>query len=75
MQSGDILLFYSDGIVEGVNTAGEMFGFERLETALQQLSSGRTPAQIIEDLLEEMKTFVGKADQRDDITLVVVEIE
>jgi serine phosphatase RsbU (regulator of sigma subunit)/CheY-like chemotaxis protein len=75
LQSGDVLLFYSDGIVEGVNTAGEMFGFERLESALRRLSPGRTPAQILEDLLAEMKAFVGKADQRDDITLVVVEIE
>jgi len=75
LQSGDVLLFYSDGIVEGINTAGEMFGFERLGAALQRLSPGRTPAQIIEDLLDEMKAFVGKAEQRDDITLVVVEIE
>jgi serine phosphatase RsbU (regulator of sigma subunit)/CheY-like chemotaxis protein len=75
LQSGDILLFYSDGIVEGVNTAGEMFGFERLEAALQRLSPGRAPEQMIEDLLDDMKAFVGKAEQRDDITLVVVEIE
>ncbi len=75
LQSGDILLFYSDGIVEGANTAGEMFGFERLGAALQRLSLGRTPAQIIEGLLTELEDFVGKAEQRDDITLVVVEVE
>jgi sigma-B regulation protein RsbU (phosphoserine phosphatase) len=75
LQSGDVLLFYSDGIVEGINTAGEMFGFERLEAALQRLCAGCTPAQIIEGLLAEMKAFVGKAEQRDDITLVVVEVE
>jgi sigma-B regulation protein RsbU (phosphoserine phosphatase) len=75
LQSGDVLLFYSDGIVEGVNTAGEMFGFERLEAALRRLCPGRTPAQIIEGLLAEMKAFVAKAEQRDDITLVVVEVE
>jgi serine phosphatase RsbU (regulator of sigma subunit)/DNA-binding response OmpR family regulator len=75
LQSGDVLLFYSDGIVEAVNTAGEMFGFERLEAALERLSPGRIPAQIIEGLLSEMEAFVGKAEQRDDITLVVVEVE
>jgi serine phosphatase RsbU (regulator of sigma subunit)/DNA-binding response OmpR family regulator len=75
LQSGDILLFYSDGIVEGVNMAGEMFGFDRLGAALRRLSPGRVPTQIIEDLLDEMQAFVGKAEQRDDITLVVVEIE
>jgi sigma-B regulation protein RsbU (phosphoserine phosphatase) len=75
LKSGDILLFYTDGIVEAINTAGEMFGFERLAAGLQELRNSYTPARIIEGLLDRMKAFVGEAEQRDDITLVVAQVE
>jgi PAS domain S-box-containing protein len=75
LQSGDILLFYTDGIVEAQNTAGEMFSFDRLEATLQKFQNGYEPTQIIDTLMAEMQAFVGKAEQHDDITLVVVQVE
>jgi serine phosphatase RsbU (regulator of sigma subunit)/PAS domain-containing protein/putative methionine-R-sulfoxide reductase with GAF domain len=75
LQSGDILLFYTDGIVEAQNMAGEMFSFDRLEATLQKLQNGHEPVQIIDTLMAEMQVFVGQAEQHDDITLVVVQVE
>jgi serine phosphatase RsbU (regulator of sigma subunit)/DNA-binding response OmpR family regulator len=74
LQPGDILIFYTDGLVEARNVAREMFGFERLEAAAQRLQIDRSPEQIIADMLAEVQAFVGKAEQHDDITLVVVQI-
>lgn len=74
LQAGDTLLFYTDGIVEAQNAAGDMFGFDRLETTLQKLENGHTPQQVIDGLMAEMQSFVGEAEQHDDITLVVVQV-
>lgn len=75
LQSGDTFLFYTDGIVEAKRVTGEMFGFERLLASLQRLHQVRSPAEIIQQLLAEMHAFVGEAEQHDDITLVVVQVE
>lgn len=75
LQSGDTLLFYTDGIVEAQNQTGEMFSFDRLETTLQHINNGHTPQQIVDLLMAEIQTFVGEAEQHDDITLVVVQVE
>lgn len=67
----DVLLIYSDGITEAMNSRGKEFGEQRLqhtvETALKQPSR-----MIIERVLTELNTFTGNAPQADDITLVVI---
>jgi sigma-B regulation protein RsbU (phosphoserine phosphatase) len=71
---GDLILLCSDGVVEAMNENGEMFGFGRLE----QFMAGcdELPAtEIVEQLNQEITTFVGQAEQHDDITMVVVRVE
>jgi serine phosphatase RsbU (regulator of sigma subunit) len=74
-QAGDTYLFYTDGIVEAKNSSGEMFGFERLIASFQKLQALQGPVEMIEQLLAEMHAFVGEAEQHDDITLVVVQVD
>lgn len=71
LEPGDILLLYSDGLVEAVNERGEFFGFGRLEEFAR-----RTPPAadlFLAWLLEEIGAFTGGATQYDDITLVVIQ--
>ena len=75
LQAGDTYLFYTDGIVEAKSPSGEMFGFERLIASFQKLHQLQNPVEIIEQLLTELRVFVGEAEQHDDITLVVVQVE
>ncbi len=75
LQADDTLLFYTDGLVEAKNSNGTMFSFDRLETSMQRLQQGHNPEQIIEALVAEIQNFVGEAEQHDDITLVVVQVE
>ncbi len=66
---GDMLLFYSDGLVEAHNSQREMFGFPRVEALLKQQKSN-----LIELLLTEQAKFTGEDwEQEDDITLVTVQ--
>lgn len=82
LEEGDVLFFYSDGIIEAKNGAGEEFGFERLEGLIR--THGRHSAGTVkEQILAAWRGFVydgvatittGPLAQRadDDVTIVVV---
>jgi serine phosphatase RsbU (regulator of sigma subunit)/CHASE1-domain containing sensor protein/anti-sigma regulatory factor (Ser/Thr protein kinase) len=73
LATGDNLLFYSDGLVEAHDPAGEMFGFPRLRklTLVYDAGSGK---ELVDFLLDELDAFTGEdTEQEDDITLVTLE--
>jgi hypothetical protein len=72
---GDLLLFYTDGLVEATGPLGEMFGRERLEAALQRLPAGCPAAAALAQLQVEIARFIGDAEPYDDITAVAVGVE
>jgi sigma-B regulation protein RsbU (phosphoserine phosphatase) len=68
---GDILVLYTDGITEVINTEEEEFGEERLETLV--IRNANRPAEYIADLvLEAITEFAGEQDLFDDATLVII---
>lgn len=70
LATGDVLLFYTDGVSEAMNAANEMFGYEKLEQALKE--SAHLPAsQIKEQLLASVDQFRQGTPFADDATLVV----
>ncbi|MBS4027912.1 MAG: PP2C family protein-serine/threonine phosphatase [Ignavibacteriales bacterium] len=71
LQSNDILVIYSDGITEAMNTSEEDFGEERLIKIILQ-NKNSDASTLVEKIVSEVKSFAGKAEQSDDITLVVV---
>ncbi len=68
--SGDLLVLFSDGIVERENSGEEMFGYERLEDLVLR-NIDRPPSQIGAAILEAVLAHGGQSPQGDDITLVV----
>ncbi len=74
-EEGDVLLFHTDGVSEAMNATREVYGDERIQTALAELCAGGASTQtILESLLQRINTHAGAAEQHDDITLVVVRI-
>ena len=70
LATGDVLLFYTDGVSEAMNAANEMFGYEKLEQALKE--NAHLPAsQIKEQLLASVDQFRQGTPFADDATLVV----
>jgi sigma-B regulation protein RsbU (phosphoserine phosphatase) len=69
LRRSDILVAYTDGIMELQNPGGEMYGLPRLERLLVS-SDGGTAQQIIERILNEVSDFAQGQSQRDDITLI-----
>lgn len=71
LESGSLLLLFTDGMPDGLNEVGEIFGARRLLAAVQAAKNG--PAQEICDrLLAAAKAFQAGALQFDDLTLVAL---
>lgn len=71
---GDLLVLYTDGLIESVNDAGREYGEERLARAISRAEGGRTAREIRDAILEDLSSFKGDADQLDDITVMVVRV-
>jgi serine phosphatase RsbU (regulator of sigma subunit) len=74
LQSGDLYLFFTDGISEAMNAGDDCFGEARLAHLLEQY--GDLPAdQLRERVLSEIAAFVGGAPQHDDMTMLLLKVE
>lgn len=70
LDPGDLLVVYTDGVTDALNSAGEMFGRENL-TALLAQSAPSAPA-LLDGIESSLRTHVAGANQYDDITLLAV---
>ncbi len=68
---GDRLLFYTDGLKEEQNWAGDEFGPERLAQALDQLSS-RDLQGTLGEILSQIRAFSGSASSGDDLCAILL---
>jgi len=68
---GDLVVFFSDGIVDAENATGEMFGNDRLEEILRG-SSYPTAAASVEAILKAVSDFQDGTEHFDDETVVVL---
>ena len=74
LPSGSTVLFYTDGITDSLDAAGNQFGLERLRQTLLHLRD--SPAQAICDtLLQVSENHRGQTPQYDDITLVAIRVK
>ncbi|HEY1011522.1 MAG TPA: SpoIIE family protein phosphatase [Herpetosiphonaceae bacterium] len=72
LQPGDLIVLVSDGVVEARNQSGEIYGFERLSELLVAVADAVHPAAITRAVLADVRSFVGDAEQHDDMTMVVI---
>ena len=71
LQKGDYCLFFSDGLIELMNSDKQMFGEKRLESIF--INSDFSSAHELKDIiLENINDFPQGAQQHDDITFVVL---
>jgi HAMP domain-containing protein/uncharacterized membrane protein len=74
MKSGDLVIFYTDGVTEAVDDEDRLFGEERLAQIIRdayKLSARDT----IEQINSEVLSFSKNVQQFDDITLIVLKVE
>lgn len=73
VKKDDVLIFYSDGIVEAENPGRDMYDYDRFEKVIKG-NCHKSAFEIQQVILEELHGFCDGAPYEDDITLVVVKI-
>ena len=74
-RTGDLIVFFSDGIVDAENATGEMFGEERLCSLLQHTPAATSSSNsAIETIMEAVARFQSGTDHFDDETLVILRV-
>jgi sigma-B regulation protein RsbU (phosphoserine phosphatase) len=68
---GDVIVLFSDGIIEALNAEGEEFGDERVRAAVEPRAA-LAPERILKALLDALEAFTRGVPQTDDLTAVVV---
>ena len=73
LDPGDILVFYSDGLSDTRNSAGDFYGTDRLGTYVVAHAT-QSAAEIADGVLEDVEVFSGTVHAFDDRTLVILKV-
>lgn len=71
LESGDILLLYTDGITEPENEYGEMFGEERLIETVRRVAA-RPNEEILKEVFDAVRSWTYSPESADDMTMMIV---
>ncbi len=74
LKGDDLLVFFTDGISETMNTAFDCYGEARLTKVLEQYS--HLPFdQLRSFIFADLRAFSGQADQHDDMTMIILRVD
>ncbi|GBF79582.1 hypothetical protein AsFPU1_0978 [Aphanothece sacrum FPU1] len=77
LASGDIIIYYTDGLTDAVNQQGGRFDEENLVQTFQDgCQQYENPQEILDYLFKKIEHFIGSGhNNNDDMTLVVMRIK
>ena len=71
MNSGDIMILYTDGLTETVNIHREDFGKSTVQALLQR-NHHKAPREILNTIMNKLNDFSAGAARSDDITVIII---
>ena len=76
LQSGDVVIFMTDGIIEAQDSEGKMYSDSgRLEESISQFTVDLSAEAMVDVILNDAMNFGGdKAQRDDDMTVVVAKV-
>ena len=72
-EPGDLFLFFSDGITEMRNLAGDLYGADRLSECVR-INRGLEPTALVDAIRRAAVAFAGSDRLSDDLTCVAVKV-
>lgn len=73
LSPGDCVVFYTDGLVEAMNEAGQLFRESRIQAVAFE-HRHRSAREILDRLLDAVTQYRGSAPVRDDMTVLVLKV-
>jgi sigma-B regulation protein RsbU (phosphoserine phosphatase) len=73
LEPGDTLLLYTDGLSDAMNFEQKTFGRQRVIEAFEK--GGPTAEAVAQNVLWEMRKFVGMSKRTDDVTMIVLRVK
>ncbi|MGB9621906.1 MAG: PP2C family protein-serine/threonine phosphatase [Brevinematia bacterium] len=73
LKSKDLLLLYTDGLIEQIDNRGREFGTKRVEEIVKE-NFYKTPKEIIDKIISELRDF-SKSTLSDDVCLLAVKFK
>ena len=74
LQSGDTVLFMSDGLPEMLNPENEMLDYPKTKELFEEVAD-QSPKAIIDHIFKASTSWADGEPQADDITLVVIKVK
>ena len=74
LAEGDSVFLYTDGVTEATDSETELFGDERLMSALNK-NPAASPDEVVNNVRQAINEFVGEAEQFDDITMLAFKLK
>jgi len=71
-EPGDLLMLFTDGIVEAFSASGEMYGNDRLDQQL--LACGNNPQRLVDCITETVESFSSPLRPEDDRTVLALAV-
>jgi PAS domain S-box-containing protein len=73
LEAGDLVLLFSDGVLESMSPDGQMFGVERMLEVVRENRAG-CASEIIDGLYDAIRDFTQRDRTTDDVTIVVIKL-
>lgn len=73
LETGDVVVLYTDGVTEAMNANEDFFGDERLADVVRD-NAAKSAQQILDAIRNAVLAFAGDRPQYDDITLIVLKL-
>lgn len=74
LRSGDLLILYTDGVIEAINEKQEEFSLERFQDLIREFHL-LAPDQIAKRIFRAVTDYAGREPQFDDFTLLIVKLK
>ncbi len=74
MEVGDLLIAFTDGVTEALNTEGEEFGEERLQEILTTVAT-EPAGQVRDEIVQHVQSWSKGTPQHDDLTFIVLKVK
>lgn len=71
LSKGDVILLYTDGVTEAMNSNGKLFGEEHALECMNGCNP-KEPETIIDTIMQTLREYAGDAPQSDDITMLCI---